>query len=131
MPAYAGAAIPEVIPGTTSQAIPSLPEGERLLTSAAEDERISPFEPHRDFVSSAALDQQPVDLFLRAGRFTPTLPHVDQLRTGRATLEHSGADQCIVHDRIGLRDQICRAHRQQAGITRSLRQPDKRAPLLS
>ena len=46
MPAYAGAAMPAVTPGTTSKSIPSAAQHARLLAAAAEDERVAALQPH-------------------------------------------------------------------------------------
>ena len=46
MPAYAGTAVTEETPGTTSKAMPALTQAERLLGEAVEERRVAVHQPH-------------------------------------------------------------------------------------
>ena len=62
MPAYAGAAIALVTPGTTSNGTPAARQRLGLFAAAAEHERVAALQPHDGRARAAALDEQRVDL---------------------------------------------------------------------
>ena len=69
MPASAGAASAEEMPGMTSCGMPGRGQRLGLLAAAAEDEGIAGLEPHHPPPGPGRLDQDPVDgLLLHAGR---------------------------------------------------------------
>ena len=71
MPAYAGAAIALVMPGTTSNGDAGGDERLGLLTAAAEHERVTALQAHDVEPGRAPVDEQLVDPVLRP---SPTAP---------------------------------------------------------
>ena len=65
MPAYAGAAIALVMPGTTSNGDAGRDARLGFLAAAPEHERVAALQPHDRRTGAAALDEQRVDVVLR------------------------------------------------------------------
>ena len=76
-------------------------EGERLLPTTPEDERVATFQTHDVAAALREMHQQLVDQLLRH-RCTGTLADVDELGVRPGEREHAGADECVVHDHVGL-----------------------------
>ena len=64
MPASAGAAIAELMPGTISNGIAGRRQRERFFAAAAEHERVAALEPHDALAAPRGADHQAVDRFL-------------------------------------------------------------------
>ena len=90
MPAYAGAAIALVMPGTTSNGTPAPRARLRLFAAAPEHERVAALEPHDLEPGRAALDEQRVDLVLRHRDAARRLADVDELGAGGASSSSAG-----------------------------------------
>ena len=77
MPAYAVTPTPAVTPGTISNGTPAAARRQRLLGPAAEDQRVSPFEPHDVEPAPRVLDQERVDFLLGQRAMADRLARAD------------------------------------------------------
>ena len=93
-------------------------EGEGLLATTSEHERIAAFEPHDVSTAAAELHQQLVDQLLRHG-CARALADVDHLGVGSGEREHSGADQRVVHDDVGVLQSAQPTNGQELRVTRT------------
>ncbi len=105
-------------PGHHFELDPRGAEGLGLLAAPAEDERVTPLEPHDRPAGAAQLDEPGVDLGL--GRRCPRgLPHVDQLGTGRGQLQQLAGDEPVVDHHVGPSEQVGPTAGEQTGVARS------------
>ena len=102
IPANAGAAIAEVTPGTTSNAIPAATSACGLFAAAAEDEWVAAFEPHDAPSRARVFDQDAIDFGLFDAAFLAALfAGEDALGPGRRQPQNFGTDECVVNDYVG------------------------------
>ena len=90
----------------------------RLLSSAAEDERVAAFEAGDGIPPFRLVNEELVDLPLREGVIAPLLAGVDPARFSSGVTENLRADQMVVDDHIRLTDACRPAQRDQPGIPR-------------
>ena len=116
MPAYAGAAIALVIPGTTSNGDTGSGERLRFLPTATEDERITALEAHDTPPGLPVLHQERVDGVLVHLDVAGRLADGDPLGARRREVEQRRVRQPVVHDDVGGREHLGAAPGQQPGI---------------
>jgi hypothetical protein len=76
-------------------------EGHRLLSSAAEHERIAALEPDDPTPTARVGNEERVDVLLRERVNRPRLAHEDAPGVGGRQLDHAGMDETIVDDNVG------------------------------
>ena len=124
IPAYAGPAIAEVMPGTISNGTLRLRERLRFFAAATEDERIAALQPHDALSFPGFLHEQRVDFLLRQRVRARFLPGENRLRTFRRPPQHFGIAEVIVNDHLRLLDALLRAQRDEPEIARTRRRPE-------
>ena len=92
-------------------------QGERLLATASEHERIAALQPHDRVARLRALDHQRFGLILRHRRPASLLADEQQLGVGTGAVKRRAGDQTVVQDHVGRGDQLERAGRQQPRVT--------------
>ena len=124
IPAYAGAAIPAVTPGTTSNATRG-GERLRLFAAATEHERIAALESHDALPLARETHEQRVDLVLPR-RLARAAAFADVVQLDRASRvvhrrerEQRRIGQRVVDDRVADHEQLAAAQREQPGIARA------------
>ena len=119
MPAYAGAAIALVTPGTTSNGTCAAMHASRLLAAATEHERIAALEPHYRLAFAPVRHEHVVDLLLVHRGATGRLPNVDPLGRGGREVEERGRRQAVVDDDIGTAQQFFAAACEESRVAGS------------
>ena len=107
-----------MIPGTTRNGHAGRGQGERLLATAPEHERIAALETQHAQAGARQLDQALVDPELRRPR--PSGALADRLEAGGRTGERQdlGRHQGVVQDDIGAGQRMGGVQREQAGVAR-------------
>ena len=82
----------------------------RLLSAAAEHERIAALQPHDRAAVLRVRDEQAVDLVLGHGVTAGFLADVGELRVAAGAVEQPGRDEAVVEDHVGACDQLGCAH---------------------
>jgi len=100
-------------------------QDQHFFAAAPKNKRIPAFEPEDSKSAMRVIDHLNADRILRdrggAGAFTDEM----QLRAGSCQRQHSGIDQGIVNNDVGLQQRGERIERQQSGVARSgANQPD-------
>ena len=131
MPAYAGAAMPAVTPGTISNAHARFGERLRLLAAAPEDERVAALEPHDALALAPEPHEQIVDRFLpRRLAAAAALADVVQLDArvgGSRGRDDRGVGQRVGGDRVAASPAArCARTVSRPGIARAPRRRDRR-----
>ena len=93
-------------------------QGQRLLATAAEHERVTTFEPHDAFALTAEQHQSGVDLGLRWPTDARRLAHVDELGSRRSQVQHARINQPVIDHHVGSLQALHGAQREQVGIAR-------------
>ena len=117
IPAYAGAAIADVIPGTISNGTPASRQRARLLAAAREHEHVAALEPHDLLAVAPELHDQRGDLVLRERVLPGFLADVDLLAVRRRELDDRRRREIVVHQRVALRQRARPLERQKPRIT--------------
>ena len=89
-----------------------------LLAAAAENERVSAFEPH-DHIFASLFDQKGVYRRLAKGMIAAFLADVDTFGAGRGEFEQFLIGQVIENDHLGLLEDFLSPDRQKTGVPRS------------
>jgi len=107
---------------------PGARQRERLLATAAEDERIATFQPHDALALARERHQQPVDLPLRHRVPAALLAGVDSLGASRQTRQDLRRNEVVVDHHVGGREQARGLEREQLRVPRPRpHQPDANA----
>ena len=117
-PRPAGAAIADVMPGTTSNGTPAACSSECLFAATTEEERVAALQPHHAPMPLRELDEQVVDELL-GHRAAGSLAHVDALDMRGHERKRLGVRERVVHDHIRRSQEASGPHRQQLRITRT------------
>ena len=118
MPAYAGAAIADVMPGTTSKATPAAARAAASSPPRAKTNGSPPFRRTTVAPVRPWVDEQLVDLLLR--RTPPRgLADGDPRRAGGGQVEEGGHREAVVDDDVGAGEQLRPPHGEQARVTGS------------
>ncbi len=86
---------------------------ERLLPTAAEDERIAALEPHHALAAAAELDEQRVGLLLGERVGAGPLAGVVPLRSRGGQRNHPRVGERVVHERVAPLEQLDAPERQR------------------
>ena len=116
MPAYAGAAIAEVMPGTTSKGTPAAESASASSPPRPKTNGSPPFSRTTNRPARAVLDEAGVDLLLRHRVVVGALRGVDQDAAGRRLVEQLVADQPVEHEHLGAPHELEPAHGDQPGV---------------
>ena len=118
MPARAGAASAELIPGTISNGIPAATSASASSPPRPNTKGSPPFKPHDALAAPRGAHQQLIDQGLADGGAAGALAYVDALGLARER-ENVGVDERIVENHVGGSQAGSRAPRQQLGIARA------------
>ena len=127
-PAYAGAAMALVMPGTTSNGTPAAASASASSPPRPNTNGSPPLSRTTVRAGTAALDEQRVDLVLVISTRPGRLADVDALGVGRREVDERRVDEPVVDDNVGARASTSApAHREQPGIARARRRRDRRS----
>ena len=117
MPAYAGAPIALVIPGTTSNGTPAAASASASSPPRPNTNGSPPFSrTTRSAVRPRSTSTALISSWVRS-TWPGRLARGDQLGARGRELEQGGRREPVVHDDVGAREQLGAAHGEQAGIT--------------
>ena len=118
MPAYAGAAIALVMPGTTSKGTPASMSASASSPPRPNTNGSPPLSRTTTATGATVLDQRRVDAVLVHRDPARRLPDVDPLGGGGREVEERGVGEPVVDDDVGPPEQFGPAHRDQPGVPR-------------
>ena len=110
IPAAAGTAAIDETPGTISHVDAGSPQGERLLATATEDERVAALQPDHVEAELAVVDEQLGDRRL----VEPVAAEHERARRGLG--DELGSDEPVVDEHVARTDELEAAGRDQARI---------------